>query len=98
MRDQKWHLITWSSDGISTIYIYVDSILEVTIPVDNNSFLFRNIGQAYTSSTSIGGHFRGHIDELQIYSSQLGQSEIKEIYNSGIKSMLANQAVFNTNN
>ena len=91
VRDQNWHLITWVANRNGSIFIYIDSQLEATILTDNNAFLFRNIGQAYTSSTSISRHFRGHMDELQIYNVALTQSEIKEVYSAGLKSMLAQQ-------
>jgi len=89
VRDKNWHLVTWVSDGNGNIFVYVDSILEANIVIDNNEFAFNNVGQAYTSSTSIGGHFLGHMDELKIYDRALSQASIKKIYVLGLNSMQA---------
>lgn len=89
IRDKKWHLITWVSSGNGNIYVYIDSMLEANITVDNNAFIFRNIGQSYTSSTSISGHFLGYMDELQIYNAAVSQAWIKKTYIDGLNSLHA---------
>ncbi|HOI59692.1 MAG TPA: prepilin-type N-terminal cleavage/methylation domain-containing protein [Candidatus Pacearchaeota archaeon] len=89
IRDKKWHLITWAANGNGNIFVYVDSMLETTFAVENNGFIFRNIGQSYTSSTSISGHFLGYMDELQIYNAAVSQAWIKKTYIDGLNSLHA---------
>jgi len=93
VRDYNWHLITWVANGDGSIFVYVDSELATTIAVDNNSFRFENVGQAYYYDQSISGHFFGHMDELQVYDSALGEGEIKEIYNANANSLFAKKLI-----
>ena len=89
IRDNAWHHFVGTYNG-SNIKVYIDGTLENTLTASGNLYSTGNktsIG-AYIDVTSgskvINNNFLGNIDEVSIFNSELSQSDVTTIYNSGV--------------
>ena len=66
--------------------LYIDGSLDTTGSNTLNSFTYgkTHIGELYYSQTTAARHFAGKIDELALFNSVLGATEIAEIYNDRV--------------
>ena len=90
--DGQWYhiVVTYKDLGVNdidTVKIYINGIkgtndwgVGYTLPVTNTVTSNFEIGKAGGFSTR---EFYGNIDEVAIWSSELGATEVTELYNSG---------------
>lgn len=66
--------------------LYIDGSLDTTGSNTLNSFTYgkTHVGELYYSQTIAARHFAGKIDELALFNSVLGATEIAEIYNDRV--------------
>jgi hypothetical protein len=87
VNDGLWHHVAATYDGSTTWKIYVDGILQsqtTAIPTNTENDLSMAIGRVKPGSlTPINYAFNGLIDELEVFSRALSQTEIQAIYNAG---------------
>ena len=83
--DGNWHHIAFTTDGLTTangIKVYYDGVLTAQGTLNNNgintSVFTYQIGR-HTSTW----YYEGLIEELSLFNSELSQSDITSIYNSG---------------
>ena len=81
--DGLWHNVVTTWDSLGSINLYLDGTLKDTTAITGSitgSFSTASIG-----SNSIGGGFwKGNIDEVVIFNKELDQSEVTNLYNSGL--------------
>ena len=80
---EKWHHIslTWNSEG--NLSLYLDGVLKASSSISGTftgSFSAAALGQNLSS----GNYFKGNIDEVSVYNSELSQSEVTSLYNDGL--------------
>ena len=84
-----WHnLIGTYNDTTGDLKLYLDGVLKntSTTSVDVNS---ASVDLKIGCSTSNGLFFQGGIDEVSLFNSELSQSDITSIYNSGVPNDIA---------
>ena len=86
VRDGLWHhvVLTWNTDG-GKIKLYVDKILEATKP--NVGSPTEMTGEPTTAdigqNTSGSSYFKGNINDVAIYGSELSEAQVGVVYNNG---------------
>ena len=80
--DGNWHQVALTYDGGSSAVLYVDGALEAST---SKTYTTTQTGRIYIGSTVEGGgeHFHGLVDEVEIFSRALSQTEIQAIVNAG---------------
>ena len=84
--DGLWHhvVLTWNTDG-GKIKLYVDKILEATKP--NVGSPTEMTGEPTTAdigqNTSGSSYFKGNINDVAIYGSELSEAQVGVVYNNG---------------
>lgn len=80
-----WYHVAATVTGGST-KLYIDGSLDTTNSNILNSFTYgkTHVGELYYSASDAYRHFAGKIDELALFNSVLGATEIAEIYNDRV--------------
>ncbi|MDO8435865.1 MAG: LamG-like jellyroll fold domain-containing protein, partial [bacterium] len=83
VNDGNWHYITIAYDG-STGFLYVDGVLDVSIAYSGGVLEYN--GSSFLIGKGGDGHvFNGLIDEVRIYNSALGITQIQKHYAEGLE-------------
>jgi hypothetical protein len=79
-----YHVAATVTTGATKLYI--NGSLDTTGSNTLNSFTYgkTHVGELYYSQTTAARHFAGKIDELALFNSVLGATEIAEIYNDRV--------------
>ncbi|MDE2011185.1 MAG: LamG domain-containing protein [Patescibacteria group bacterium] len=81
----QWYHIVGTSDGLSSVNLYVNGVATSGSFVDFNgycgTYYSPSIGSSFTSSA--GNYFTGSIDDVRIYNRALSASEVQQLYNLG---------------
>ena len=87
--DGQWHHIaaTWNTDaGTTDLKLYFDGVLQVSSSPTTDAFAgaFTSAAIASNSASPAGGFWKGNIDEVGIFTSELSATQIRTIYNDRI--------------
>ena len=90
--DGQWHHLAFTTDGTTTadkVIVYFDGS-----PLTNKATLLNTGIRSVTTDLFIGkipntGRFVGNMDEIALFNSELSQSDITAIYNSGVPTSLS---------
>lgn len=82
LKDNSWHYVAVTYDGISTWKFYIDGVLEDTATHTGSNTHNREMwfGRRPDGSTI---SFEGKIDEIGIWNRTLNSTEIADLYNNG---------------
>ncbi|MCD6435543.1 MAG: PQQ-binding-like beta-propeller repeat protein, partial [Clostridiales bacterium] len=82
LKDNSWHYVAVTYDGISTWKFYIDGVLEDTATHTGSNTHNREMwfGRRPDGSTT---SFEGKIDEIGIWNRTLNSTEIVDLYNNG---------------
>jgi hypothetical protein len=90
LRDGNWHniVITYNSSATNLI-AYTDGVetYNATYDAGTNNVINR------ISEDTYGNHWKGNLDELAVWTSELSQSDVTSIYGGGVPSSLPSGAI-----
>ena len=81
--DGLWHHITGTWDSSGSVKIYLDGTLKDTTSISgtfSGSFTLASIGAAQSG----GDYWKGNIDEVVIFDTELTASQVSDLYNDGL--------------
>ena len=88
---QKWYNITLTYDG-AVVKIYVNGVQQNSLPYVSTTITYG--GNLYVGRTgSLSYTYKGYVDNIRVYNSEISSSQIKEHYYAGLNSLLANKAI-----
>lgn len=90
-QDDELHHYALVADGSGSMSLYIDGVLSTNRAAGNTSFVIDTIGSAYSGT---GYAFNGVLDDVQIYDSAVGSTDIAALYKEGANNFpVANQVI-----
>ncbi|MFA5249046.1 MAG: LamG-like jellyroll fold domain-containing protein [Candidatus Paceibacterota bacterium] len=93
VNDGNWHHAVMVRDGVSKIYIYVDSVMQSATDTTVGNTITNSGNFIIGNRNNVSSYFNGLIDEVRIYSAALPSSAIREQYVAGLDKLLAGNQI-----
>ena len=93
VNDGNWHHAVMARDGVSKIYIYVDSVMQSATDTTVGNTITNSGNFIIGNRNNVSSYFNGSIDEVRIYSAVLPSSAIREQYVAGLDKLLASNQI-----
>jgi prepilin-type N-terminal cleavage/methylation domain-containing protein len=88
---QEWYNVVLTYDGF-VVKLYINGIQQNSFPYVSTTITYG--GNLYIGRTgSLNFTYKGYIDNIRIYNSEISSSQIKEHYYSGLNTLLSNGAI-----